>query len=213
MNEIPSSPENNDAVNDLPAELGFIESAELLELRDQIKEAIAADDKERIAELIRQYALEGENVVNQKQGEDFPKAQIGLIVAKALIWKEVGRTDDYYPSDINDALMYAEGMGYDEVAKTLREALEKLDSPTIITYLDVAIMSHEDDTTTSHKIAEILRGLGEEYGFDYETCDEIVAMPFEVAFETAYSYLTQAGLDADEILADFVEETEENGSE
>jgi hypothetical protein len=213
MNEIPSSPENNDAVNDLPAELGFIESAELLELRDQIKEAIAADDKERIAELIRQYALEGENVVNQKQGEDFPKAQIGLIVAKALIWKEAGRTDDYYPSDINDALMYAEGMGYDEVAKTLREALEKLDSPTIITYLDVAIMGHEDDTTTSHKIAEVLRGLGEEYGFDYETCDEIVAMPFEVAFETAYSYLTQAGLDADEILAEFVEETEENGSE
>lgn len=35
--------------------------------------------------------------------------------------------------------------------------------------------------------------------------DEIALMPFDEAFETAYGYLVQAGLDADEILAPFTE--------
>jgi len=34
-------------------------------------------------------------------------------------------------------------------------------------------------------------------------------VPFEEAFETAFGYLTQAGLDADEVLAPFMEEPEE----
>jgi hypothetical protein len=38
-------------------------------------------------------------------------------------------------------------------------------------------------------------------------------MSFDEAFESAYGYITQAGLDADEILADFTEEPEESDSE
>jgi hypothetical protein len=34
-------------------------------------------------------------------------------------------------------------------------------------------------------------------------------MPFPEAFETAYGYLAQAGLDPDEVLAQFMQETEE----
>lgn len=63
--------------------------------------------------------------------------------------------------------------------------------------------------TPSQEIADLLISFGEEIGFDTETCEEISASPFEEAFETAYSYLTQAGLNADEILASFVEEPEE----
>ena len=50
-----------------------------------------------------------------------------------------------------------------------------------------------------------LATLGEGHGFDDQTCYEILDMPFPEAFETAYSYLTRAGLDADTILADFTE--------
>ena len=58
----------------------------------------------------------------------------------------------------------------------------------------------------SRKIADLVKEFGEVFGFDEETCEEIAAMPFEDSFETAYSYLTQAGLDPDEVLAPFIEE-------
>lgn len=59
------------------------------------------------------------------------------------------------------------------------------------------------------EISDILEQYGEEHGFDAETCEEIAAMEFPDAFETAFSYLTHAGLDPDEILATFMEEPEE----
>jgi len=60
----------------------------------------------------------------------------------------------------------------------------------------------------SRKIAETLRALDKDFGFDSETCGEIAEMPFEDAFETAYSYLVQADLDPEEVLADFIEASE-----
>ncbi|MEX2006804.1 MAG: hypothetical protein WD877_01335 [Candidatus Saccharimonadales bacterium] len=63
-----------------------------------------------------------------------------------------------------------------------------------------------EEQNPGQEIADVLSRLGEEYGFDSETCEEIAAMPFSDAFETAYSYLSQAGLDPDEILDEFMEE-------
>lgn len=63
--------------------------------------------------------------------------------------------------------------------------------------------------TPSQEIAKVLRGVGEELGFDEETCSEIAKLSFEEGLETAYSYLTQAGLNAEEVLAPFLEETEQ----
>jgi hypothetical protein len=68
---------------------------------------------------------------------------------------------------------------------------------------------YESQEDSGNEIAEVLRGYGEEHGFDAETCEEIAAMPFPEAFETAYSYLTSAGLDADTVLACFMQEPEE----
>ena len=59
------------------------------------------------------------------------------------------------------------------------------------------------------ELADVLRSYGEERGFDEETCQEVADMPFGEAFEVAYGYLTQAGLDPDEILAPFMEQPEE----
>ena len=64
----------------------------------------------------------------------------------------------------------------------------------------------ESEENLGNEIANILRGYGEEHGFDSETCDEIAVMPFPDAFETAYGYLAQAGLDPDVVLASFMQE-------
>jgi hypothetical protein len=68
----------------------------------------------------------------------------------------------------------------------------------------------EAEQSPSKEIADLLSSrYGEEHGFDPETCEEIAAMPFEEAFETAYGYLAQAGVDPDEALSDFTEEPTE----
>ncbi len=62
------------------------------------------------------------------------------------------------------------------------------------------------EKSESQEIADILQSFGAEHGFDDETCQEIAVMDFPEAFETAYGYLTQAGLDPDEVLALYMEE-------
>lgn len=57
----------------------------------------------------------------------------------------------------------------------------------------------------SKMLAETVRLIGEEFGFDDETCDEIAELSFEEAIETTYGYLAQAGFDPDEVLADFID--------
>ena len=52
----------------------------------------------------------------------------------------------------------------------------------------------------------MLRDIGEEAGFDEETCAEIASSSLEEAFEIAYGYLTQAGFDADGVLAPWMEQ-------
>lgn len=54
----------------------------------------------------------------------------------------------------------------------------------------------------SQQIADRLRALGEEHGFDKETCDEIAGLPPDEAYEAAYGLIMQAGLDPDELIAD-----------
>jgi hypothetical protein len=62
----------------------------------------------------------------------------------------------------------------------------------------------------SRELADLLQSqYGEVMGFDHDTCEEIAYMPFPEAFETAYSYLTQADVDADEALSRFMQEPED----
>lgn len=55
------------------------------------------------------------------------------------------------------------------------------------------------------KLVEILQSLDQDYGFDTETINELGQLPFEEAFSEAYSYITQAGLVAEEILVELLE--------
>ncbi len=61
---------------------------------------------------------------------------------------------------------------------------------------------------SGQEIADVLSKYGEEHGFDPETCEEVATLPFDEAFEAAYGYLTQAGLDPETILSTFMEPPE-----
>lgn len=124
-----SQPEqfNPHAIEKLPEVLGFTETQELSQLRGQLVEAIAADSEE-VRELATQYHLLAEEIVNQRQGEEFTKAQIGLIVAMGLIQREGGRIDDYV-KELQDALTYANNMGLEDIAHILMTAIESTDKP------------------------------------------------------------------------------------
>ena len=73
--------------------------------------------------------------------------------------------------------------------------------------VDSGSFEHQEEMELSFEVASILRKLGEDFGFDEETCREVALMPFDDAFEAAYGYLTQAGLDADEVLSSFFDPT------
>lgn len=69
--------------------------------------------------------------------------------------------------------------------------------------------SEAEKDAGSQEIVDVLRDYGEDHGFDPETCDEIAALPFPEAFEAAYGYLSQAGLDPEEVLSRFMQPPED----
>jgi len=69
--------------------------------------------------------------------------------------------------------------------------------------------SGAEQLTYSQEMVNLLRRLGEDYGFDVQTCDEIAELSFEEAFETSYGYLVQAGLDPEDVLQDYLEQPEQ----
>lgn len=106
------------------------------------------------------------------------RGQIGLIVAKATLHRDIGNPEKFL-ADIGEAKEYAYNIHEDGIVETL----EKIPSA---------------------EIADMLTSIGEEYGFDDETVAEIADLPYAQAFVIAYSYVIQAGLDADEMLSVFL---------
>lgn len=178
--QLPQSPEQEtqpqEGFEALAERLGFTETAELSQLRSALVEASEREDEEAIRALTEQYQAQGEAVVEQQQGSAYAAAQIGLIIATAILRRDIGKID-HALEDLKNAAEYAENMGMDEVAAELLVGSEIAD----------ALAPFEDD------------------GLDPETRAEIAVLPFDEAFETAYGYLMQAGLDADEILTPFME--------
>jgi hypothetical protein len=121
-----SSPETNETskdreINDLPERLGFIETAELSLLKAAAIEAHLENQQEQAEELRSHYQLVGEQLVNQLQGEAYTAAQIGFIVALGNLRRASGKVEAYV-HDLDDAIMYASNMGYDEVVPVLETA-------------------------------------------------------------------------------------------
>lgn len=138
-----------------------------------------------VSELLLGYQLHGESLLDGLRDGEYTDGQIGLIVARAMLSRDMGKLE-LFLYHIAAAKEYALQLYGDKGAILL----EKL--PSI-------------------EIARILSELGEEYGFDEETVAEISDLPYDQAFEAAYGYLLQAGLDPDDILAVFIEHNLEAG--
>lgn len=174
------------SIDQLAEWLGFKEDEELRKTRELLLDAFASGREEEASELIFEYQLRGESSLNNLRGEEYACGQIGLIVARATLSRDMGRLESFL-YHIGGAKEYAIRQRNDKVTSLLEKV------PSI-------------------EIARILSSIGEEYGFDKETVDEIAEMPYTQAFEVAYGYLVQAGLDPDDILAAFTEHNlEANG--
>lgn len=64
--------------------------------------------------IMYEYQGECEQATERLQGEDYARAQIGIIVATALARYESGQVDAYYDT-IREALAYADGMGFGDI--------------------------------------------------------------------------------------------------
>ena len=82
------------------------------------------------------------------------------------------------------------------------------ESQALITVITKEYQEHKKNDPASAEIASVLARFGEEHGFDAQTLQDIKTLSFEEAFEAGYSFLIQLGLDADEILVDFLEPEE-----
>lgn len=100
-------------------ELGLIETNAMVEIRQLIKQT---DNLDELKRLVTDYQVNGHEIVNKKTGQDFPRAQIGLIVASAGIYHSKGLLDEFREG-VEDAVTYASNVGEIETANKLRSVL------------------------------------------------------------------------------------------
>ncbi len=177
--------EPKEPVEALPETLGFVETPELVELRGQLVEAIASGRGET-KELATRYHLLAEEVVNQREGADYAKAQIGLIVQMGLIRRDGGRVD-HYAEDLEDALTYAWNERLDDTVATLEAAIEAAQGQTD---QERGIEVAEAEEPTSEQLAQACSEV-----LPAEDCEELAAMPIEEATGYAFTLLLENGVE------------------
>lgn len=161
----------------LHEQLGFVETEELQITRLHSIEAFADKNDHNVKSFIGKYQLLGEKQIAALEGNDYSRGQIGLIVATATLHIDTGNYKSFICA-ITDALDYAYNMYEDDIVDVL-------------------------DKVPSVAIAHILI----QYGLSDHTLTEIADRPYHESLKMAYEYLTQAGLDADDILREFMDDS------
>lgn len=112
-------------VDTLPYRLGFEESQALLEARAEILSVIIeAKGGELTAWVSYQELAEAQiDALDDSEGK-YARAQIGLLIAKASIWREAGVTINYLKGLV-DANEYAANMGFADVTRVLEPELAR----------------------------------------------------------------------------------------
>src|SRR6185437_14326070 len=94
-------------IEELPAYLGFAETEELINLNDQMVQAVRAGDWPTILALKNRYDAAAEVIADmQPQPLDRDKIIIGATVAVGLIYKKGGR-DENYGAELQNAHQHA----------------------------------------------------------------------------------------------------------
>lgn len=108
--------EKRSIIESVSSQLGFDESASMKELRAQV-----IDEQGEVSyEALSVWRDQAEASVNAIGDKDlFQKAQIGLLLAKASVYLDAKRPNDFY-EDIDDAILYASNLGLEDVVEKLR---------------------------------------------------------------------------------------------
>lgn len=120
----------DNSIEALLPQLDFYETAELREARQAILMALReeSDDPVRRRKVWTEYAIIGEHMVDDadQTGQNIApraKAQIALIIHKALIFREAGQVPRYI-QELDCAETYADAKRFYAVASTLEAELE-----------------------------------------------------------------------------------------
>ena len=108
--------EKRSIIENISSQLGFDESASMKELRVKIIDEQGEVSFEALSAW-RDRAEASVNAIGDK--ELFQKAQIGLLLSKALVYLDAKRPDDFY-EDIDDVILYASNLGLEDVVEKLR---------------------------------------------------------------------------------------------
>ncbi|HET7529224.1 MAG TPA: hypothetical protein VFJ84_03290 [Candidatus Saccharimonadales bacterium] len=113
-------------IENLPGDMGFIESASLQSRRPRILEAMRSGDWNLIGRLLKDYRAHAEELIKPLQGDDFHRAKIGLVAAIGLMWREAGAVVSY-GNELWNARNYARNMHYDDAEAVLDFAYSKVE--------------------------------------------------------------------------------------
>jgi len=120
----------DNSIEALLPQLDFYESSELREARQAILVALreVSDNPARRREAWTEYAIIGEHIVDDADltGQDIAsraKAQLSLIIYKALIFREAGQVPRYI-QELDHAETYADAKRFYAVALTLEAELD-----------------------------------------------------------------------------------------
>jgi len=182
--DLTSEQEQNPDLAHLPAELGFIETDELAQIKQRLLDAFASGDPEsQIPHLSDLYQAAGQEELEKIEGGDterFTKGQIGFIVAQANMYYQVGQFG-LYRSQLNDALTYADNMRYEDVAAQIQAALDNIPK------------TEEDQMTNEVTSSELSLALADTLPEDI--CLAISEMDLEDALGFAFEELLGAGVE------------------
>ena len=102
-------------IEKVSTQLGFTESSEMKVLRTQMID----EHGQILSEILSLWRDQAEAIVSNVEDEEiFKKAQIGLLVAKALVYLDANMPDEFY-EDVDDAIMYASGLGLEDIVEEL----------------------------------------------------------------------------------------------
>ena len=117
MTEIPTSSSelpNTTNLDQIPGVLGYEETVQM----KQCRELLVADYS---LELLTEYQVLAEEYVDRIP-EDSDEKRLGYIVSLAMIRRDVGKIEGYI-QDLEDAINYANGMGFDDIVESLKQLL------------------------------------------------------------------------------------------
>lgn len=125
LQEPGSAPQGNEAatappipIEELPEQLGYVETEAQRQLREPIVEALTT-----AKDLADRYDAQAQQSIEALGGKDYNRAQLGWLIAKALIQRDAGRLGNYI-EELTNALRFANAEGLSKLAAILETEIE-----------------------------------------------------------------------------------------